>query len=97
MNERAYNGQPVPLAPSRDCDNESFTDSFAAMRQARIGRIGAVRALWSARAKHVEEIAFAHFQEQNLDKIAELMDEKRKIEQRLTRLQQFLRTYEGSS
>ena len=96
MNDRTYDDQPAPLLRVRDTDEKRLVDSCAAMRQARIGRIDAVRALWSERAKQVEETAFGHFQEQNLEKIAELMDEKRRIEQRLTRLQRFLRTYEGA-
>ncbi|MHB1627596.1 MAG: hypothetical protein ACYCVB_04355 [Bacilli bacterium] len=96
MNDRTNDDQPTPISHVSDTDEKQLRDSFAAMRQARIGRIDAVYALWNDRAKHVEETAFGHFQEQNLEKIAELMDEKRRIEQRLTRLQRFLQTYEVS-
>ncbi len=95
MNERTFDDQHTPLPSPRDSDGkQQSADSFFAMRQARIDRVGAVHAMWNTRAKHLEETAFGHFQEQNLGKIAELMDEKRRIEQRLSRLQRFLHTYE---
>ena len=48
---------------------------------------------WRSRLARLEETAVAHFQEQDLDKISELLVDKRRIEQSIAAVDAFVREH----
>lgn len=75
---------PVPSRPA---------DEFSAAAQERHERLLTVRSLWNQRLSRLEFQAVAYFQAQRLDEIARLIREKRRIEERIARLDKFLEAW----
>lgn len=56
-------------------------------------RLQRVLAAWRRQLSTLEASAVMHFQEQNLDRISSLLSEKRRIESRIARLNDFIARY----
>ncbi len=66
------------------------TDPFVTMRKQREQRIQMLLSLWEAQMVRLEQRAVTFFFEENATKIIELFPAKRKAEQRIQGLTQFL-------